>query len=271
MCRREFVSDDCNRGTAGKSRPLWLANFYFERNESKLYLTMAPKESEWNSLANCICFSVYLSARISFSRFLPETIYFTRIWFDASHSPVFSKADEWTVVERGGKTSGERARRENERETWVNNHNKKGSNVQRQPLRTKQGMWQHLIAPLRLLVAREKINTVEFHSLIWAHLLMHEWLANLYTHFMLLSTLYVVHYISLIYSYFTVLNVCFWIRNFLPLIDHFAWRNSTSFWHVFTLERTWINYADLSGTHNSNHTHFWPFHLFIYLLFFCLI
>ncbi len=52
MCRREFVSDDCNRGTAGKSRPycdlqllLWK-----ERNESELYLTMAPKESERNSL-----------------------------------------------------------------------------------------------------------------------------------------------------------------------------------------------------------------------------
>lgn len=69
--------------------------------------------------------SVFIFQRGSLSPVSFPKPYFTRIWFDASHSPVFSKADEWTVVERGGKTPGERARRENERETWVNNHNKK--------------------------------------------------------------------------------------------------------------------------------------------------
>ena len=141
-------------------------------------------------------------------------------------------------------TGTDRAGRENERETSTNNNNYKCVTYsQRQPLcacETRK-CGSILIAPLLLLVAREKINTENFTPLhFWAHLLMHEWLANLYTHFMLLSTIRrpLCHQSLLFLLYCTILNVYLWIKNFLPLMDHFAWRTVIPIWHVITLKRT---------------------------------
>jgi len=114
-------------------------------------------------------------------------------------------------------------------------------------------MWQHLIVPLRLLVAREKINTAKFHSTC-SGASVDAWMTCQLVYALHVTVHYTSFTISLTYSYFTVLNVCLWIRNFLPLFDHFAWRTVPLFDMCLLLNALWLTMRTSGHTIRTTRT-----------------